>query len=327
MGADRRKYDNKIGQTSSAIMAPNQPLEENHLQYLVTASNSYQALAGYLLFALALYPVLFVPATQMVVRWTKRQDWWSRAHGPVKGLMINFGYPAEPLPPQFPNGITETDALGIFAWICVMCAHHIIAASFMAPMVCFGTQPGLFVAGALIAVSFDIYDLATMCIKCFTNLGRLYNDSLPHTATKALVVMGMHHISSTLAFLPMARHLALNPDYHLIAFSLLFAAGVNYLTGQYKFTLDISTASGLNQVKVIAVIQSTTIMVTRVYIWLTAGHRLLTLVVGMVDQAPELYAVFVGAATMSLFNLVMVMDATSQVLKWLSKKTPTLKAA
>merc|ERR1712166_334354 len=317
-----------MGVQTSSTMESKQPLEpQHHLQFLVTASNSYPSLAGYLLFALALYPILFVPATQMVVRWTKRQDWWSRAHGPVKGLMINFGFPAEPLPPQFPNGITESDALGIFAWVCVMSTHHVIAATLMVPMVCFGTQPGLFIAGSLLAVSFDMYDLTTMIIKSFTNLGRLYNDSLPYQPVKALVVLGMHHICSTLAVLPMTRHLALNPDYHLIAFSLLFAAGINYLTGQYKFTLDISTASGLNQVKVIAVIQFTTIMVTRVYIWLTAGHRLLTLVVGMVDQAPELYAVFVGAATMSLFNLVMVMDATSQVLKWLSKKTPTLKAA
>ena len=56
--------------------------------------------------------------------------------------------------------------------------------------------------------------------------------------------MGLHHITSVITAVPLCRHLVHDKDFHLIAFSLLLAAGVCYGTGQYKFTLDIGTRSG-----------------------------------------------------------------------------------
>ena len=78
--------------------------------------------------------------------------------------------------------------------------------------------------------------------------------------------------------IPLNVFLLRNPDYHSVICSLLLAAGVCYGMGQYKYTVDISKPRGLRLVKVIAVTQFGVIVVTRVFVFIMCGARLLAAV-------------------------------------------------
>ena len=142
---------------------------------------------------------------------------------------------------------------------------------------------------------------------------------------KAWVVMDLlHHTTSIITVIPLCRFLIEHESTHRIPLALLLAAGICYGTGQYKFTLDITSKSGLMQVKAIAFIQWATIMYTRVYVWYTCVSQLL---IALSDalEAPShwpLAVTYIGITTMSLFNVVMVLDASGQVVKWLTKPMP-----
>eukprot|EP00658_Telonema_sp_P-2_P058438 TRINITY_DN46927_c0_g1_i1.p1 TRINITY_DN46927_c0_g1~~TRINITY_DN46927_c0_g1_i1.p1 ORF type:complete len:202 (+),score=48.27 TRINITY_DN46927_c0_g1_i1:162-767(+) len=186
---------------------------------------------------------------------------------------------------------------------------------------------GLFIAGAIFAAAFDIYDMICLFFKKWTDMGYLLNDSCPRGPTKFWLIMTMHHMTSALTVIPMTRHLGDNLDYHLIAFSLLSAAGVCYGTGQYKFTLDITTRPGMVQVKLIALIQFVAIVLTRAYIWVTSGTRMFYVLGPLTATHPELNGAYFGGIFMSLFNLVMVLDATSQAVKWVMHPMPGMGEA
>merc|ERR1712129_651642 len=60
--------------------------------------------------------------------------------------------------------------------------------------------------------------------------------------------------------------------FHVIGFSLLFSAGVCYLSGQYKFTVDAKTKQGLSTCKAVVTFQFVMNWLTRVFIWLPACY-------------------------------------------------------
>merc|ERR1711976_972753 len=106
--------------------------------------------------------------------------------------------------------------------------------------------------------------------------------------------------------------------YHFVILALLAAAGVCYLFGQYKFTLDVTKRSAFMQYKAIVVIQLVTIWFTRGFVWFTQLYAALRY---FRDQGDSMF--FVGGCfaggLMSVFNLLMLFDSTSAAVKWLPK--------
>merc|ERR1712039_221709 len=107
--------------------------------------------------------------------------------------------------------------------------------------------------------------------------------------------------------------------YHYIACSLLLAAAICFGTGQYKFTLDTSKRWELIQFKAIVLVQAVTIWFTRGYVWFTQLYIVLAHFRSQGDTS-FLYGGCVAGALMSLFNLVMLADATTAAIKWLPKQ-------
>merc|ERR1712138_352752 len=111
------------------------------------------------------------------------------------------------------------------------------------------------------------------------------------------------------------------PEYSYIVASSLLAAGVCFATGQYKFTLDCKVKSDFYQYKTIVVIQFVTVWVTRFFIWFYSAHNLLVKMYHLKDWT-YLALMVPLCALFSLFNVVVLMDATMAAVKWLPWRAP-----
>lgn len=287
---------------------------------LVEACSTYVQLASILAVLALVWSISFHPLLLLLASFIQKRAWWSRALAPMKKLMINFGYPSasDPMDAKFPRGITERICAEGFAWTCLVCLHHSLCAWLLWPVVQTGWAAAgarsrqSFLVGILAAASFDLYDFVCSCIKCFLP-GVVFTHSHP---TKFWIIMGLHHITSILTVLPLCRFFKDDEDFHAISFALLFAAGVCYGTGQYKYTLNSSTRTGLLQIRAIALLQFNLILYTRAWVWGTRAAGLLSTVLEKAPHHPELYVTCVGLFSMSLFNLIMVLDSAGQLVKW-----------
>ena len=173
------------------------------------------------------------------------------------------------------------------------------------------TWQKMFVLGSLAAASWDLYDFVNST--CRTFLPNVILEGA-HPVKYWVILPVMHHLVTITTVIPLNLFMLQEPDYHKVACSLLLAAGICYGLGQYKYTLDLKTASGLQQVKAIAVIQFVVIAITRAGIFFYSGVNLLWIV--HANFVWPLYGAYFGLVSMGLFNLIVLADATAQLHKW-----------
>jgi len=271
---------------------------------------------GVIAFAFALFWTVFIEAVRGPIGdRVRKAEWWPRALPNQINIMVNFGYPKDET--------TEDHAVYGFVWIITMCITHIVSASLMVPVIIYGWSAAgavgqlLFFLGTLSEVGFDVYDwsktfLLTFAHSSFPNLG-------PPGPVKAFILICILHHSTVLGLtFPMNLKYPSMTAYHWVAFSLLVSAGICYIAGQYKFTLDAKTRSGLATIKKIMILQFVFNWLSRVGIWFPAVFMVLQNLYGKGDM---LYfaAGLVGGLGMSLYNLLVVADATMALLKWLPR--------
>jgi len=271
---------------------------------------------GVIAFAFALFWTVFIEAVRGPIGdRVRKAEWWPRALPNQINIMVNFGYPKDET--------TEDHAVYGFVWIITMCITHIVSASLMVPVIIYGWSAAgavgqlLFFLGTLSEVGFDVYDwsktfLLTFAHSSFPNLG-------PPGPVKAFILICILHHSTVLGLtFPMNLKYPSMTAYHWVAFSLLVSAGICYIAGQYKFTLDAKTRSGLATIKKIMILQFVFNWLSRVGIWFPAVFVVLQNLYGKGDM---LYfaAGLVGGLGMSLYNLLVVADATMALLKWLPR--------
>jgi len=271
---------------------------------------------GVIAFAFALFWTVFIEAVRGPIGdRVRKAEWWPRALPNQINIMVNFGYPKDET--------TEDHAVYGFVWIITMCITHIVSASLMVPVIIYGWSAAgavgqlLFFLGTLSEVGFDVYDwsktfLLTFAHSSFPNLG-------PPGPVKAFILICILHHSTVLGLtFPMNLKYPSMTAYHWVAFSLLVSAGICYIAGQYKFTLDAKTRSGLATIKKIMILQFVFNWLSRVGIWFPAVFTVLQNLYGKGDM---LYfaAGLVGGLGMSLYNLLVVADATTALLKWLPR--------
>jgi len=263
----------------------------------------------------AVFWTLFIEAINVPLsRYVRNAEWWSRALPNQLHLMKNFGYP---------DDTTEEMAVKGYNWVITMCITHVLSASLMVPVVFFGWQNAgesgrvLFIIGTMSEVGFDVYDwlktfLLTFCHSSFKSLGP------PTPVAVFVLICGLHHTTVLGMAIPMNLKYAFMPEYHWIAFSLLVSAGICYLSGQYKFTLDANTPKGLRTCKVIVFVQLALNWLTRVVIWFPAAYGALHSFYQLGDWGYFCGGCF-GMLGMSLYNIVIIVDATLAAKKWFSK--------
>eukprot|EP00416_Gambierdiscus_australes_P025251 CAMPEP_0171057008 /NCGR_PEP_ID=MMETSP0766_2-20121228/1508_1 /TAXON_ID=439317 /ORGANISM="Gambierdiscus australes, Strain CAWD 149" /LENGTH=233 /DNA_ID=CAMNT_0011512049 /DNA_START=251 /DNA_END=952 /DNA_ORIENTATION=+ len=229
--------------------------------------------------------------------------------------MANFGAPKDK--------VTERHAAWVFVWIITMCVAHMFSALLMAPVVAFGwlglgaTGQTLFILGTLSEVGFDIHDWLRLFMLVFFPASMGFpGEPLP---LKIFILLGVCHHSTVLSLVvPMNMKYAHLPAYHHIAFSLLLSAGVCFLAGHYKLTLDITTPRGLRVGKAVVALQFVANYVSRLFIFFPAAYSVLATFRRNEDLS-YFYGGLVGVIGLGLYNIVVAVDATSAASKWLVK--------
>merc|ERR1711865_911404 len=280
-------------------------------------SCTYSELGYYMITTAMAMPVAFTLPMVLSQGWIAKQAWWSQAHKPTVSLLENFGHPK--------GSVTEEIAVGGFSYIMAQAVHHTLCALLMLPVVLNGwkdrADQNLFLAGALLWAGSDVYDSLVNAIKTFTRFGTIFHDTVPFVPLVTTILFQMHHSWSMLVVLPFTVHMPDDEEYHLVAFSLLAASGICYGFGQYKLTLDMTQFYQLMQLKAIVVVQFVAIIYTRVIIWFPCSYRLMQRATAKAPEHPELYGTYVAVVGMSLFNMLLVMDSTGGLFKWLPQTT------
>mmetsp|Transcript_64547 Transcript_64547/g.179574 ORF Transcript_64547/g.179574 Transcript_64547/m.179574 type:complete len:347 (+) Transcript_64547:121-1161(+) len=256
--------------------------------------------------------------TLAIMKVVARRVWWPTAMPLQKGLMMNYGYTEDQCTPE--------NCLESFAFVLVICGHHFLMGLLTTPVVAMGwsgagpTWQLLFMLALLGDVTYSLYDwIKKFCLTFFHAHCKCLGPPCPKPFFIILCVL--HHTLSMVMVVPMNVKYSFLPAYHRIACALLLAAGICFLTGQYKFTLDVQNKGHYMQFKVIVVVQFVTLWYTRGFVWLSQIYSALTFFHAQGDTH-FFIAGCVASALMTLFNVVMLMDCTTAALKWLPKGFP-----
>jgi hypothetical protein len=265
--------------------------------------------------------IIVEKALSCIAGWVEKKEWWPRAMPLQKALMMNYGYPEAAL--------TEPVTRFMYAYVICICTHHILCGALMIPVVMYGWQDAgasgqlAFIVGALMDVSYDVYDEFRMIMNTFfyERVGKSLFGAGKCPKEFFTVAGVLHHPLGMTMICPLVLYYPSLRSFHIIAISLLLAAGVCFTTGSYKFTLDPTKKSEWYQFKGIVFVQLVTILFTRGYIWFTQVYVALS-----TFQANGHMGLFYGgcvaALLMSTFNLVMIADALGAAKKWLPRSQP-----
>jgi len=254
-----------------------------------------------------------------MMQWVRTRPWFERMVPLQKRLMMNFGYPE--------SSCGKEACLEAYCFVICICGDHLIMGLAMLPVALLGWERAgptgqlLFVIGGLGDVAYSVYDwVKTFCKTFFPESFETWGVRTP--LPFFILMHILHHAASITMMVPMLVYHTAMREFHLIAISLLLAAGICFLSGSYKFTLDTESRNDALCYKAIVLLQFTTIWLTRGYVWFTQGMSLLSAFYVQGDTAFFIGSLVTGTG-MTLFNLVMLIDATSAALKWLPKPLPT----
>ena len=232
------------------------------------------------------------------VPWLAKQPFWKGgAQAVQRKLLNNFGFPSEPTPPKFPEGLTEAFVTESWSAALVYSFTHAACVAPCMPVAIYGWEAvsaewrTAFVLGALGDLGFTLYDeLKTtwraLCWQSFQKMtgqapvtmgfwvsaargsSRCTHPLRSHPARRAQVIMCvLHHPMSLCILFAMNANYVWLPAYHRIVYSLLLAAAICVGLGQYKMTLDIKTRAGLLQFKICVIIPFFVMLWARGYVW------------------------------------------------------------
>lgn len=252
--------------------------------------------------------------------WIKGKDWWPRAETLQKALCMNFGYA--------PEECTEPAMRDSFSFVLVFCGHHFLCGFLTLPVLCFGWDEAgnigqtMFLLGGVMDVALDIYDILKKSLQLF----------LPNVAAKYVigtcpvafyvVLCCLHHPLAIALVVPMNLVYPQLRAYHYIISSLLFAAGICFLSGQYKFTLDVTKRNDFYKFKAVVLLQLVTLVFTRGYVWYYYSWFVVLPYFYSRGDMPFFYGGVGASVLMSLFNLAMLNDSIQAAIKWLPRGPP-----
>ena len=217
------------------------------------------------------------------VPWLSKQPFWKGGAQDVqRKLLNNFGFPSEPTPPKFPEGLTEAFVTESWSAALVYSFTHAACVAPCVPVGIYGWEAvsaewrTAFVLGALGDLGFTLYDelKTTWRALCWQSFQKMTGQA-PVTMGFWVIMCVLHHPMSLCILFAMNANYVWLPAYHRIVFSLLFAAAICVGLGQYKMTLDIKTRGGLLQFKICVVIPFFVMLWARGYVWATEAYSAL----------------------------------------------------
>ena len=257
------------------------------------------------------------------VPWLAKQPFWKGgAQNVQRKLLNNFGFPSEPTPPKFPEGLTESFVTESWSAALVYSFTHAVCVAPCMPVAVYGWEAvsapwrTAFVLGALGDLGFTLYDelKTTWRALCWQSFQKMTGQA-PVTMGFWVIMCVLHHPMSLCILFAMNANYVWLPAYHRIVYSLLLAAAICVGLGQYKMTLDIKTRGGLLQFKICVIIPFFVMLWARGYVWATEVYSALKTFHDAGDDA-FFYGALPLSLLMTLFNVVLIVDVTQSFVKY-----------
>mmetsp|Transcript_5239 Transcript_5239/g.7006 ORF Transcript_5239/g.7006 Transcript_5239/m.7006 type:complete len:405 (-) Transcript_5239:363-1577(-) len=283
-------------------------------------SRTYENLftiAAYLSIGWCLINVTVIPR---VGAWVGKQSFWlDHAIGPQRAMLKNFGI----------LNASDEELVEMFATTLFYGCHHSFCGVMLLPVCIFGWEDsssfcrGLFAFGLLNDVGFDIFDEVYMFLRTFFHkkLGLR-----PHPLALFIVLGILHHPLSIMMSVPLIHLYADMREGHIIATSLLFAGAIGVLLSAYKFTLDVASPSGFFKFKIVAITQFVVITLSRAVVFPPMAWSAIQRIKADPAASTGFFVMTCFCVVLiALFNVMMVNDAASVVMKWFFRSAPEAK--
>jgi len=262
--------------------------------------------------------IYFVSMRKVSLGWTVRQQWWPRAAVLQKQLMTTLGYSEE--------AQTPAAVLDMWSFVLVASIHHGSMGLLTLPVIVGGWEGNasgqlLFCIAVLGEIGFDMFDFLRMTI---LGICPSVFPGMSPVPPAYYLLTSIHHALSIVLGIPMLLWFGHRWEVQWIASSLLLATAASFITGAYKFTLDTSECSDFCKYKAIVVFQFAVIWCSRCCIWFYASISLCMHLWGANEMSVFRVAVLIVGG-FSLFNLAILVDATTAAIKWLPRSRPQPK--
>lgn len=133
-----------------------------------------------------------------------------------------------------------------------------------------------------------------------------------------MVIMCSHHVMGIFMVIPMNIYYSQNYYYFAIVFSLQFAACIGLATQEYGFTLNVMEAGDLCKMKICVTVTFLIMITTRAIGYVYLVYKLLAQF--WVDSLTLFVVGVFAALSMSLLNLLFVLDSTAKFAKFIKYK-------
>jgi hypothetical protein len=163
--------------------------------------------------------------------------------------------------------------------------------------------------GALCEAGWEMQDVVTNILPRIISTGAVNGTDR---------IMLIHHTLGLTMALPMNLFYGDNVTYHSLVFAIQFAACFGLAPQFYGFTCDQATYVGMLQCKVCGILQWTSMVYGRLFVFVTNSYALLRTCYAD-GRMPLFGLACFGLTMMALMNLLMLTDASIKLVKLLPK--------
>ena len=204
----------------------------------------------------------------------------------------------------------------VFVWACGFLAiafQHFVGGALCLPSVLglghISTQCALACHGAMCEVGWEVQDT----LRSLTEVLLGGEEGKAKNPAPILVLKAIHHVLGLSMVIPMNLYYSESAEYHEFIFLLQFAAAIAIACTNYGYTLNVKTADGLAKMKVVVTVTWIVMVYSRVTRFAIVGWSLL----GLLRNNHMMYYAGLGAlCLMCVFNILITVDATSKLVKF-----------
>jgi len=234
-------------------------------------------------------------------------------------MLSHLGFPLEPQPPLFPQGMTDEFACGGYATTLTFVLSHAVSALALAPTGLLGWEGcgavgrSLFVLGTLSDLGFSLYDFVKTSLRVWAP--RYFERRTGQPAFPReywFVVCAFHHPFAAALVVPLNLYNPSYRPYHVLALAFYADIAVCYGCRQWQATLDLETPRGRRLDRLATVGSAVTMHITRLGLWSAQIRR--AILAFAANPSPWWLRVGVPtAALLTVFNLTLCAEQLSQV--------------
>eukprot|EP00668_Euglena_longa_P045661 GGOE01061338.1.p1 GENE.GGOE01061338.1~~GGOE01061338.1.p1 ORF type:complete len:301 (-),score=54.76 GGOE01061338.1:96-998(-) len=260
--------------------------------------------------------------------WLEVQPWLPQALRFSRQTCYDYGFPREPQPPSFPEGVTDAMALEMLLHLTSLALTDGFPGLMCLPVVLLGWEHcgvwarAAFVLCTLLTLGHSIEDFICISLSVFApdRVGRTR-----YPVAVWILMCVFHHPLVLLLIIPLNLRYLDQRWYHCMYFYFMVPSALCTASRLYKMTLDTTILSQRWQFRALLVVQFTLVALSRGIAW--GWYAWVALMHAYRDGATHyLAAGLISAVLMSVFNRIVVLESSRSLWKEVARLTKKPKA-